>query len=502
MADGDYGQEIVLRMVIDASDLERLLGVGPSVLAGAGGQGEGGRPPAGGVLPVAGQTTAARQVAREGAGTRQDSSWTALLGPLASLPVIEKILGGMSGRARVAGIGAGTPSGGESPFAAQQLDFLGQFKQGQLDFSGQFAGGGGGAGDGAGGGSRGLFPDGGRDDVTDATFKGVKKAQRDPSFMSIFKPIAALSVIEKTLGGVLARSTVANTYLGAMGKMFGAAIDMLLLPLTPIFNLIMVVMSKLLQWLVTSGILQKLYEVFSRAAEYLRGILDWIAQVWTALKEFDLGKLAKLIIEGVVNAVKTAVKDPMGALAAVGTVAGIGLMASKLPLVGGIFGGAAGGLGGLGARGAAGLGGMAGGGALAGLGIAAAGVGGGYLGYTGIQESREGSWMGVGKSAAGGALLGGAVGSVVPGIGTGVGAAAGGLIGGGLGLAGKFGLLGGGGEQAGGAQSIENVGNVANISIEITDTEGMDEERLSSEIQTRLDELFGAKGYEIHTRSY
>src|SRR6476659_10386849 len=52
----------------------------------------------------------------------------------------------------------------------------------------------------------------------------------NPSFMSIFKPLAALEAIEQGIKFVVKNSSVANTYLGAMGKMFGAAMDLLLIP--------------------------------------------------------------------------------------------------------------------------------------------------------------------------------------------------------------------------------------------------------------------------------
>lgn len=357
------------------------------------------------------------------------------------------------------------------------------------------------AGGAGGGGVGGIIPPGGTAPPAGSDREGVKVKQ-DPSFMAIFKPLAALSIIEKGIGGILQNSRVANTYLGAMGKMFGAAIDLLLLPLTPIFNLIMVAMSKLLAWLVESGILEKMYEVFSRAADYLKGILDWMGQIWTSLKEFNMGKLAELIIKGLGSVVKTAVTDPMGFLATVGTIGVGAMMLGKVPGMGSAMGAA-----GLGARGLAGLGGMAaGGGAMAGLGIAGAAVGGGALGYWGwghAQDEGASGWAGVGGMAAGGALVGGAVGSIVPGLGTGIGAVAGGAIGGGIGLAKKFGVFGGGGGEAGGGglQSMENVGNVANIDISIN-VDGLDVDQMVDRLTSELDEIYREQGYTVRTGSY
>src|SRR3989304_4605444 len=77
---------------------------------------------------------------------------------------------------------------------------------------------------------------GSEEEQTKVIQKGMRKSFKDPSFMSIFRPLVAL----EGLKSLVMNSRVANTYLGAMGKMFSAAIDMLLMPFTPIFNLLMV----------------------------------------------------------------------------------------------------------------------------------------------------------------------------------------------------------------------------------------------------------------------
>lgn len=348
-----------------------------------------------------------------------------------------------------------------------------------------------------------------------------QKVKQDPSFMSIFKPLAALTVMEKALGGILKHSSVANTYLGAMGKMFGAAMDMLLLPLTPLFNLMMTVMSKLLAWLVTSGILEKLHAIFTKVAENIAGMLSWLSDIWAALKDFDVGKMAELSFKGLKAVVKEAISNPLESLATVATgyvgmkIAGRALAAIGLGGAGRVAGGAAAGAGGrgmlggaaaMGGRGLMGLGGLAGGGAMAGaavLGAGAAGAGLGYYGWT--QAGKEGAagWMGVGGMAAGGALLGGAVGSVVPGVGTLVGAGVGGAIGGGIGLGKQLGLFGGGGGEGGGAPNLSNVGNTMYVNINIDAGGQLDEQEVAERAVGELEEtMVRDQGYALQTRSF
>lgn len=227
---------------------------------------------------------------------------------------------------------------------------------------GNFHGGGGGGGSiASSGGDAGAMLGGGKGAPTNAS---------NPSFMSIFKPLAALAAIEKILGGILKNSQVANTYFGAMGKVFGAAIDMLLIPFIPLFNLIMVGISKLVAWLITSGVLEKIQAVMERAAKYLESIAGWIGKVFTAIKELNFAKLGALIIQGMGAAIKTALSDPLGAIATGLSALAAAIIANKM--MGGLpgkalgWGGRAIGMGGSGggtvARGGGGgLGGMFGG---------------------------------------------------------------------------------------------------------------------------------------------
>ncbi len=343
------------------------------------------------------------------------------------------------------------------------------------------------------------------------------KVKQDPSFKSIFKPLAALSIMEKTLGGILKHSQVAGAYLGAMGKMFGAAMDMLMLPLMPLFNLLMVAMSKLLQWLVTSGILEKLHAIFQKVAENIQAMVNWGAQMYRAIKEFDVGKAMSLGFKGLRAVIVEAIKNPLESIATIATmfvgakmlgkVAGMAGLRFGSTAAAGAAGSAGGGLmAGMGRMGMAGLGGLgalAGGGAMTGAAVAGAGIGGAALGYYGwTQAGKKGGagWMGVGEMAAGGALLGGAVGSVVPGVGTALGAGVGGAIGGGVGLAKKFGIFGGGGDEQAGGQNLENVGNTINVEINIEGADFDSEEVVSAALE-QLEQVAADNGYELQMRS-
>jgi hypothetical protein len=132
--------------------------------------------------------------------------------------------------------------------------------------------------------------------------RGTRKAHQDPSFRSIFTPLVALEGIKQ----LIANSRVANTYLSSMGKVFGAAIDLLLLPLTPIFNLLLVLLAKLLPHIVAfSEWLRPKVEEF----------IGWIKEVWKAIKDLDFKKLLGLG--------KEFFTDPDKAIGGIATLAGL-----------------------------------------------------------------------------------------------------------------------------------------------------------------------------------
>lgn len=337
---------------------------------------------------------------------------------------------------------------------------------------------------------------------------GSAQAQQN-NFRALFKPLAVLYGIEKVMSGLLRNSTVANTYMGAMGKMFGAAIDILLIPFIPLFNLIMVGISKLIMWLITSGYLEKMTKIMEEVAKNISGMVKWVAEMAKAIKDFDVGKIASLMAVAVKEVVKESVQNPGVALATAATL-GVGyLMARNMPILGGaikmgeraigfgtslIFGrgaagapastGAGGGGAGVppiigGAGGAAARGGVmraVGGKALPALGFGLlAYEGAGMLSNAaGVKNNYAKEML---KGAAGGAVAGGIIGSAVPVIGTGIGAAAGGVIGGGLGFF-KAKMSGGGGQQMAqggvpaGGMSMVNSNNTINFTMNNTFTGG------------------------------
>ena len=243
----------------------------------------------------------------------------------------------------------------------------------------------------------------------------------------IFKPLLFLGTIDKTLSLMFRESRIASTYLSAMGKVFGAAIDILLIPFIPVFNLIMIGMTKLLDWLINSGYLERMTEIMGRSLEMLAGILDWGSKVWQALKDFDLPELASLIIEGIGNAINASVKDPAAALmllagSAVAIAAIAKIVGPILKTLG--IAGAGGGGGGI-------LGG-GGGKPTSKAGIAGTAAMRGLIAYTAASAVTDAlGWSGfkanLAKNTAGGA----AVGSAIPGVGTIAGAiiGAGGTVG-------------------------------------------------------------------------
>lgn len=292
--------------------------------------------------------------------------------------------------------------------------------------------------------------------VTQAPAKvAVEKAS--PSFMSIFKPLVALEAVKTGVKTLVQHSSIANAYLGAMGKMFGAAVDLLLLPFTPLLNMLMLAMGKLIQWLVTSGLLEKIHEGVLNVVNFLQEMGDNLRNIWNAIKEFNIADLAKGIGGSIKDVAKFAIEHPIEAAVLAGATALMARGAWRF-----LFGAptARGGFGaGFMGAGAAARG-LGGGSAIVGLGRAGMiGAGAAGLGYSMYQAATGGKVLGMGgiggglagagMAAAGGAMIGGTIGSVVPVIGTGIGAGAGAAIGaGGYGLmklGEKLGWFGGGG---------------------------------------------------------
>lgn len=133
---------------------------------------------------------------------------------------------------------------------------------------------------------------------TEAKTRGMpinleKAVRTSPTFMSIFKPVAAMAGINLGIQGILASSRVAQGYLGAMGKMFGAAVDLLMMPFIPLFNAILLGMSMLVQWLITSGLLEAISKAVLNFMEFVKNdIAPHLKAMWEALTKWDWEKVA------------------------------------------------------------------------------------------------------------------------------------------------------------------------------------------------------------------
>jgi hypothetical protein len=90
------------------------------------------------------------------------------------------------------------------------------------------------------------------------TTGGGGAAHTDPSFMSIFKPLAALEIIKGGIAQLVASSQVMGSYLDAGRKIVGAFADLLMAALSPFINVGLMFMTTLLSAFVSSGLFQKL----------------------------------------------------------------------------------------------------------------------------------------------------------------------------------------------------------------------------------------------------
>lgn len=214
----------------------------------------------------------------------------------------------------------------------------------------------------------GAAPGGAQVSVTQAPTKvAVEKAS--PAFMSIFKPLVALEAVKVGIKSLVAHSSIANTYLGAMGKMFGAAVDLLLLPFTPLLNMLMLGMSKLIQWLITSGMLEKIHAGVLNVVTFLEDMGENLRNIWRAVRDFNVADLATGIGGSIADIAKFSIQHPIEAAVLAGASALMARGAWRF-LFGAPGAGAAGGA----------AGGGAAGGAAAGAGGGAAAAGGGIVG--------------------------------------------------------------------------------------------------------------------------
>lgn len=282
---------------------------------------------------------------------------------------------------------------------------------------------------------------------------------------TFLRQLLEFEAIKHLLNSIVSNSQIANTYLGSMGKMFGAALDLLLIPFIPVFNAIMIGMSMLLKWLITSGTLERIGDAVNRLIKNGEQFINWLQNIWKVIQDkgwvAGITKAIKDIGNFIVSEIKHGVTHPQDILGTLGTV-GAGLVGGQLlTTMLGLM---------LGVPGLARIGPLAlttravsaGGGALlsgAGAGAEALGLGSlgslllpllgagvaGFAGYKGSEYVanktglKPGFWQDVLKGASGGAMggavLGAAFGAPLFGVtalpGAGLGALGGALVGGG-----------------------------------------------------------------------
>ncbi len=89
---------------------------------------------------------------------------------------------------------------------------------------------------------------------------------------------------------LLNNSSLLNSYFGSMGKVFSAIVDVLLIPFTPILNLLMIGMTKFITWMVTNNIPQKLYNAAVVLWHALQDIWDWLQKIAGFFDSWDPSK--------------------------------------------------------------------------------------------------------------------------------------------------------------------------------------------------------------------
>lgn len=357
----------------------------------------------------------------------------------------------------------------------------------------------------------------------------------------VWKQILLLEGIERGVGGLMRNSQIANTYQAAMGKLFGAAVDALLMPFIPLLNLVVVGMGRLVTWLLNNETWQKLGPLMERVADNLGDVAAGVKSIAEALR--SPGKLPGELGRQAGRAVGYAKEHPVEAAATLITGAVMARMAMsallRVPVVGGMLrmGGQAVGAAARwgyrtvrpGARAAgpatAGPGGAAGGANTALM--AAPWVRAGAMALGGWVAGQMAAW-GLDRTGAAkrgsfasdaakygltGAGVGAAVGTLVPipGVGTGVGA----LVGTGLGVgyAGAKHLWGGGGERpspaapsaGGGPGAVQVTNSNSNNTVTINQTVNLSggpasQEAISSMAASVLDSFQRATGFSLGTR--
>lgn len=102
---------------------------------------------------------------------------------------------------------------------------------------------------------------------------------------------------------LLANSKVLNTYAQGIGKVFSAAIDILLIPFLPVLNLMLAGMLKLVAWLIDSGYLQAMSDIVNtQVVPLLQAAGAFVGQILAAMKgsldptKWDWAKISRMFL--------------------------------------------------------------------------------------------------------------------------------------------------------------------------------------------------------------
>ena len=79
---------------------------------------------------------------------------------------------------------------------------------------------------------------------------------------------------------ILQGSKLLNLYFGAMGKAFSAAIDVLLIPFTPLLNLLLAGLMKFVVWLAKPSVFAAISAGIEKVGEMGRALFTWAVNAW------------------------------------------------------------------------------------------------------------------------------------------------------------------------------------------------------------------------------
>lgn len=177
-----------------------------------------------------------------------------------------------------------------------------------------------------------------------AAATGGTPSQQQQNQQSVFKSLVQFELMKKALDTIVRNSSVANSYLGAMGKVFGAAMDLLLIPFLPIFNLLLVGLAKLVEWLSRDDVQKALEKigkwVMDRIGDFLKvvdkavqmadKVIQWLEKHDVPGKIGDAAGKADDALGGVPSWIAKQIGSIAGPLVGANILAAIG---TKIPFV-------------------------------------------------------------------------------------------------------------------------------------------------------------------------